>query len=1718
MGQHPIARPEVEGLVRVAVERYRSKLLDLSSRNPLVNFRHSDRSRSHVRLVNEIPEILFSKLEAGRELTFEPLPDPVLIPDDELTPIFETMLRKAKRTDEDYHEGSIKLGANPSERQKKRLERKLRDRVRLELGLAPFSPTTDPQARARELGINSDYDLPRSNGQISRHLRDLKIQTLFFREDLDRKLSGLRDSARVLLNDAGLNTLFCAFGFLEYYESIASDEKRIAPLIFYPVELDRVLHDGEYRYFIRPTNGDIEVNVAITELLRQELAIELPQWKESEGESSPLELFFSSVERIVANRPEWRLRRYVTIGLFTFSTLVMYKDLEPQKWEKANSPLEKHDLLRSLVAGAEVRTARFADDYNIDEAKDCDVLLVTDADSSQHSAVIDALRGKNSVIQGPPGTGKSQTITNIIAAALYAGKSVLFVAEKMAALEVVAKRLHATGVEPFCLEMHSTKTTKTALFGSLSRRLEYKSSNPPTQQVQSNLDALQRAKRELIYYVQKTNEPAGQTGLTVHEVLVGSAKREILRHQLPLTVAFARLGNAINLSQHQRAEMFAAAATLESQAATLATYGTLREHPWRGFQNSEITDFDTEDMMTRLRGWRDALESVRKASTAIADHIANPLPENAAGLQTISNAVLGLQFPPTGVIPHLLSKLNRPDLRRIVDETIAMLEAITTAESSLRAYSGDPNSLITLGSSRLATILLQLDLSGIPLSTTVAALKETLSNTEQMLDLLSKGRQAASHLLRLFNLSSDNIENIRAVVIGAELVQQLSRDGWAARRASVLDQRNTSTLKAADSRCRALIARREVLESKIDLRSLPSSSEVTIYAFAIKTTNRLLALFKRECRQARKLYRFASKESGAKLSRMYIADVLKQSAQYLIDEEQFLADQSVRALCGNDFAGLQTPFEKLIEVNAWAAKVTTALSLYGQIGDQVRQVLFGSNTEELEAITAQASTAEYTALQSILNNFADVHLVSLGVLQNREESREALLQESIAAFASGKVQGNTELNSMKSVVTVLERIEEYSRSIVRDGRLGQLLPGSITELKASYDDIKATYLCATVLMKLPVPCSLTDWLFASVDNIKTGRELADTLARAIASSKEAGRQFAALAELDEALWCGSSDFDDLPLTALIDRCKRAENASSSLREYLSFLLAEDNASDAGLGPVLRAYLDADAEYSQLEQAADLVFYRSAAEQILNDDPRLKRHSGATHEQIRRQYQQLDREFLKLRRNLLCSQLDQRAIPEGNYLGKVGDLTDLALVQHIVGQTRPRVAIRELFRRANKAIMALKPCWMMSPMSVAQFLEPGAATFDLVVMDEASQIRPEEALGGLVRGKQLIVVGDQMQLPPTPFFQKLSADAISDTDEEEAVDVKQESILEAAAARFYPVRRLKWHYRSEHGSLIAFSNREFYDDDLTVFPSPNHDHPHYGVKLVEVAGCYNAGTNEPEVKVIIDATLDFMADHADQSLGLVAVNSKQADLIREQMDRVFAENPQAEAYRAKWDLGLESFFVKNLENVQGDERDVIFISTVYGPDLNGNFYQRFGPINREYGHRRLNVLFTRAKKKVVLFTSMKPEEIQEEGRHWGVRALKGYIQFARDGQASLPEFIGKECDSEFEKWVIESLRASGFESVPQLGFAGYRIDIAVRHPQYPGIFLCGIECDGATYHSARSIRERDRLRQEILERLGWRIYRIWSTDWFRNPGLEMTKLLDYLQKLARVVRH
>ena len=426
---------------------------------------------------------------------------------------------------------------------------------------------------------------------------------------------------------------------------------------------------------------------------------------------------------------------------------------------------------------------------------------------------------------------------------------------------------------------------------------------------------------------------------------------------------------------------------------------------------------------------------------------------------------------------------------------------------------------------------------------------------------------------------------------------------------------------------------------------------------------------------------------------------------------------------------------------------------------------------------------------------------------------------------------------------------------------------------------------------------------------------------------------------------------------------------------------------------------------------------------------------------------------------------------------------------------------------------MKPCFMMGPLSVAQFLARGRHEFDLLVMDEASQMRPEDALGAIARARQVVVVGDGKQLPPTSFFSRMGIGNEEDNPEDATSLEESESILEAAASIFHPSRQLKWHYRSQHESLVAFSNHRFYGGKLVVFPSPYGSSPDYGVKFFKVPGVYAGSKNELEAKEVAKAVIEHVKHRKTESIGIVAMNIQQADLIEDCIEKLLKTDPLMQTDWDEFEAAKEDIFVKNLENVQGDERDVIYISITFGPNEHGVIHKTFGPITGATGWRRLNVLYTRARKRVHVYSSMSGAEIDlPSTASVGSRALKDYLTFAETSRLATEVETDRAADSPFETDVEAALLERGFECVKQLGVAGFFLDLAIRHPEKRGSYILGIECDGAAYHSSKCARDRDRLRQEVLEGMGWHIHRIWSTDWFRDPHYELRVLVKKLETL------
>ncbi|TGS16812.1 DUF559 domain-containing protein [Mesorhizobium sp. M2E.F.Ca.ET.209.01.1.1] len=622
-------------------------------------------------------------------------------------------------------------------------------------------------------------------------------------------------------------------------------------------------------------------------------------------------------------------------------------------------------------------------------------------------------------------------------------------------------------------------------------------------------------------------------------------------------------------------------------------------------------------------------------------------------------------------------------------------------------------------------------------------------------------------------------------------------------------------------------------------------------------------------------------------------------------------------------------------------------------------------------------------------------------------------------------------------------------------------------------------------------------------------------ARAAESVLDAEQAFVSATGLDEQIWFGHGR---PALAGVASRARLAAANAGLLPQWLDFDRFRRSSEQGIERELVHAAAAGNLSTEQLEVSLDFLVFDTLARKAFADSPILHSISGKSLDTLREEYRSLDAQVMEFRRAAIAAKLVQRRPPEGRQSGLKSQITEMALLRAEMAKQRRHIPIRQLVARAGQALQSLKPCFMMGPLSVAQYIAPGSLKFDLVIMDEASQMRPEDAIGALARGGQAIIVGDPKQLPPTSFFDRIAERVGEDEDDDEitlAEDSK--SILELASSIF-DQRMLRWHYRSRHVALIAFSNRQFYKDELIVFPSPAGQADRFGIGWSFIAdGITTKGVNPVEARAVAAAAAKFLIEQQSRSLGVVAMNIKQAQRIADELAAMADRDPVlAKALaEAENEASGEPFFIKNLENVQGDERDVIMISVTYGPASSGGRPpQNFGPVNQETGWRRLNVLFTRAKERMEIFSSMRSSDIlPKEGTDRGPRSLKLFLEYAGTGSLGVePVRSGRDPDSDFEDAVLEGLRELNFDCVPQVGVANFFLDIGVRDPSSPGEFIAAIECDGAAYHSEKSARDRDRLRQEILENLGWNIIRIWSTDWFRNPDGELDRVCRELKGL------
>lgn len=1670
------------------IEKLRPKLLDFSRHNPLVATRLTERSASTVRVVDEIPTEVFQRLVSG-SMRLIPLPPLEDDPKDEDTEEFQTALAEARLTDQVYIEQVEQIDetsdADAAE-QLINIERELKDRLRETLGLPP-RPTKvsfSLQQHARINGINPSYDLPHSDeiAENGQHTDDL-IQTLLLPDIFQRRLDAIRTKCRTFLQETGIDVLNVTFGFLEW-AGTENEKPSFAPLVLMPAKLEKKRTPSGPEFWI---SGDetVESNVVLTEKFRLEFAIEFPQYEPG----TPIEEYFEAITNAAPPGRRWRVRRQVAVGVFPSARMAMYHDLAPGNWD-----FGAHEVIRTLFGGSTGNSGApvYGDDYDVDmpqvEAKV--PLLVTEADSSQFSTIADVMDGNSLAVEGPPGTGKSQTIINTIAAALADGKHVLFVAEKAAALDVVRSRLEALGLGEFVLPLIATRSGRDAVIESIRKRVEMSAPADPSQ-LDEKIEKFREVRAVIGRYVDVIGTPFGETGLTVFDVLgrqIGSREElanwpdELRRHVWP---------NLARMTDTRLDEICQIAADFDQAERSCEQHA---EH-WRGIGVRDLNPYRTSEI----------LEAAQQCANAFAHSTSVRTGLEAFGLSAESDedrlAALQDQLRLVAEdikieMAELASRLMPAGALEDVEDFLRHAETARALKTELEGHCAVPLAAdLVPRLEKITSLMARIGISEFSVARLVAIVEEREENLRQAETL-------AGFLDQANEITAEAITVLPAHLLEAcRLLEGMSVEALALRSERLENPLAWDFLENIQCKAANLKSTREALEQVVSLDSVPNHADVGRHAGALSSAG-FFGFLSPAVRDAKRVYRTITRRPKFE-KETAVAD-LRDLASWLKGVSEIEGDRNLEGLLGLKFDGIDTDF----------AAVGLLVQFYRRLDD----VLPGAAGRSMRSFLRHG---ELEAIKSLPKS----HSVELGPFDGLTwEDIRVRLEELRASKANLK----RDLADLQAVIPALNCPEGISRKVIAE------LVAKARTLQSQWPNLERNDRVKTLLGDAFFRGADTSAAEAraGIDIAKRARELGDATGTAFVLALSRGRR----GNLDELLG-RIREADDGACAALDEVSRHVEVSPDVLRGtrdrhaiitwlqaaaadrdglQLNSRLASRRArlKDEGYGFVLVS-LDANQRDSKgLADGLRALITDAMAREVYREHGQvLAAYNGASMDALRAKLTQFDREILSLSRQRLRAKLKRDTHPPlGNGAGPKRTWTELSLIRNEVNKQRRHISPRDLTNRAGRALLQLKPCWMMSPLSVAQYIEKGSIHFDLLIIDEASQMTPENAVGALLRSQQAMVVGDTNQLPPTSFFQKIVA---SDDEEEDEDAVTDESILERANAAFRPTRRLRWHYRSRHSGLIRFSNHEIYDNDLIVFPSATEDDSSMGAHLVEIDGSYASGTNPAEATAMVSAIAKFMMTDRDRSLGVVTVNQKQRDLLLEEFEYALAHDPALAAYVDEWETrndGLESFFIKNLENVQGDERDVIFIGTVYGPAAPGErVMQRFGPISGMAGRRRLNVLFSRAKQQVKTFSSMRPTDIQaDEGGNPGAYMLKRWLEYSKTGVLHAGKDNGGEPDSPFEEFVIQQIKAMGCEPVPQVGVAGYFIDIGIRHPAWPYGFLMGVECDGATYHSAKSARDRDRLRQEVLEGLGWHLHRIWSTDWFEHPTRQAEHLRQAIE--------
>lgn len=1516
-------------------------------------------------------------------------------------------------------------------------------------------------------------------------------------EKLLSTLSALRLDTKRKYEEHGLHTLFLTIGRVKWKELLSgrgsseatkNEADYDAPLLLVPVEIKEVRHPRKMTTIQIYTDvADVTVNPVLLLLMEMTYGVKVSKPQE---DFLDLEKFITNVQKeIVKSFKEAKVQCEMTdeiqLGQYSFYAQQIYEDLKNNEEE-----LVQHEIISALCGNEQISQTNLQVETNPEELlRTEEDYSVLDADVSQLRVIQKVLGGNHLIVQGPPGTGKSQTIVNTVSNLLARGKTVLVVCEKQVALEVVLQRLKKVGLDKLCLPLFYHSSDKKRFAKSLIEDRDFLIRNFPegrNNTLHSSLEKREESMERLRSYALALGEvvkPLGKTVYWVHGEL--SRAQSFLQG---LTIPW-KGPDPLSISHEQYWQI---TRVLKNLPPVLGVVSQEKFSHWKYIRKMHFSPNYVSSVQSVLVGIGNELKDI-KASIEF--------PESICSIFDVRHCVtFGKRYQSV----LRLKTISLPlDTRAELKKACGLVNELMKLVADYRKFVSSKKKKYSLVSAKIPALGVN---EIVKKSTSISACNEarrSLDFLRENLHCIEEGSRTLNAPFILDIPLGDVMKN-RDILFINPIVNRLKN--WQDIKALKPALDNLEPLSAIQEKIEEA---KKTINKWAILPTALNNEEVTeiIQRFgqSYKTFFRIfLSQYRNDCKAISNWCNNGTPQNYEEFFEIVHAF-----------DDQINLREKLRSLT-NIFIeecikpGISLETELLPILYSETKKLTEWMYKEGQheIPSHIEK-LIENNTQP-------------QVMRQVAGAFAEVHKI----LDSSWKIFD--IADDIAGVSVTKI-----LQSYEALSIVLESVHSINEQVKSHIIRGEI-PQTISELGKDIGLLNEQYSFLEKLEMLPLEdvfsvekTSVSDFFdnYEELSFIQTALFEATELISSLPALSERSFSMEEIILFSEKLdvchrdWSEKiADYDILvsELNQLFGSKKSIEDLETGA--FFEFYECVMKMSSDVEG--LEGWMDYRKYAHQLKDLKQGWFLDSFPENISNENPEalfsqslwsawleshyaknkvLRDFTLSSHSQLMEQFKVNEKEVLKIN----AGRILRRNVSRLKEAKLIGGEAERFLVRQSQLQ-RAHKPVRQVVKQCNSHLQMYKPCWMLSPLTLSSYIPYGEMEFDVIIFDEASQLRVEHALGAISRAKQVVIFGDEHQLPPTSFFQVVNEGEEDETEESqdfESILHASKTILPAADVS------LLYHYRSKSEDLIAFSNHYIYNDQLITFPNANVGSR--GVSFEYVSdGIFENRRNIKEAERIVQQCAKFATDFPEKSLGVIAFSKSQEVAIRDVLIDWLKQNPNPDI-AMKLDENSEEFdgfFIKNLESVQGDERDIIFLSIGYGRDKNGNVYQRFGPINSSQGYRRLNVAVTRAKEKIICVSSLKSYEINPSETARGAKLLQNYLEYAEKGMEVIvaSKLAGEgndaEPDSEFELDVQNALVARGYRVDRQIGASGFKIDLAIVNQENNQEYILGIECDGASYHSSYSARINDRLRQEILEGLGWKIYRVWSQHWISHKDI------------------